>query len=119
MKLTAHHREVAMGRTCKGPTTAFGPLLSVVRAAGSGFADSVLPIPIHYVDDPTPGWDGTSRGIAKRRCLRQSRARVPGVVNKNSLNGARRPSAALLAPMHARFGRVPRSALGRKQTAKR
>ena len=89
-----------------------GPLLSVARAAGSGVADSVQGILIHSVDDPTPGWDGGSRGIANRRRHPQSRARVPGGVNKNSLNGARHPSAASLAPMRASFERYSLSALG-------
>ena len=49
-----------------------GPLLSVARAAGSGVADSVQGILIHSVDDPTPGWDGGSRGIARRGATRKA-----------------------------------------------
>ena len=92
-------------RTLLVRQSALGPLQTVVRAAGSGVADSVQGILIHYVDDPTPGWGGGSRGIAESWRHPQSRAWVPGVLNKNSLNGARHPSAALLAPVHTRGAR--------------
>jgi len=97
--------------------SAIGPFRSIARAAGSGVADSVQPIHIHSVADPALGWRGGARGAAKAQRGRQSRTRVPGAVNKNSLNEAGHPGMALLAPVQPFVGGGRATATGRKLTA--
>ena len=87
-------------------TTAYGPLRTFAREAGSVVADSVQPIPVHVGCDPAPSWCGVARGAVKAPRRRQGRARVTGAVNENSLNGGGHPGMALLAPCSRRRGHL-------------
>ena len=84
---------------------AFSRSLFLVRAAGSGVANSVQPILIHCVDDPTPRRSGGGRKITRASAVLPSRYGVAGGVNKNWLNVAGHPMPAGLAPKLEREGR--------------
>ena len=78
------------------PFVSVAPSL-LVRAAGSGVANSVQPILIHCVDDPTPRRSGGGRKITRASAVLPSRYGVAGGVNKNWLNVAGHPMPAGLA----------------------